>query len=362
MHLRELKTHYSEARLVQLLEEKGIGRPSTFSSLIDKIQERNYVKKENVTGKMLTCLDFELAEGKITSNKQEREFGNEMNKLVIQPLGILALEFLLTYFETFFAYTYTKEMEDALDKISQDQMGWTELCRSCNNNLDNLSTHILEKGKETIRIDDTHTYVIGKYGPVIKCTAPDKTESNKEINKESKNKSNSKKVKPKPQEKGKEIIFKPVRKDIDLNKLRRGEYKIEDIVEPAKPADAAAPSLGLYKDEPVYVKEGKFGIYLEWGTVSKSLKQLKKKVEEIEMEDIIELLEAGESSILREIGPDASLRKGKGAYGDYILYKNKKMKKQKPRFLKLTGFTEDYLTCDLSILQKWFKETYKIDP
>ena len=177
MQLRELKTHYSEARLVQLLEEKGIGRPSTFSSLIDKIQERNYVKKENVTGKMLTCLDFELAEGKITSNKQEREFGNEKNKLVIQPLGILALEFLLTYFETFFAYTYTKEMEDALDKISQDQMGWTELCRSCNNNLDNLSANILEKGKETIRIDDTHTYVIGKYGPVIKCTALDRLQA-----------------------------------------------------------------------------------------------------------------------------------------------------------------------------------------
>jgi DNA topoisomerase-1 len=44
--LKGLKQHYTEARLVQLLEEKGIGRPSTFSSLIDKIQERGYVKKE----------------------------------------------------------------------------------------------------------------------------------------------------------------------------------------------------------------------------------------------------------------------------------------------------------------------------
>ena len=45
--------HFTEAKLVQLLEEKGIGRPSTFSSLIDKIQERNYVKKDNVEGKNL---------------------------------------------------------------------------------------------------------------------------------------------------------------------------------------------------------------------------------------------------------------------------------------------------------------------
>jgi DNA topoisomerase-1 len=46
--LKELKSHYSEARLVQLLEQKGIGRPSTFSSLLEKIQERNYVTKQNV--------------------------------------------------------------------------------------------------------------------------------------------------------------------------------------------------------------------------------------------------------------------------------------------------------------------------
>ena len=49
--MKDLKTHYTEAKLVQLLEQNGIGRPSTFSSLVDKIQERNYVKKDNVKGK-----------------------------------------------------------------------------------------------------------------------------------------------------------------------------------------------------------------------------------------------------------------------------------------------------------------------
>ena len=46
--------------MVQLLEEKGIGRPSTFSSLVDKIQERGYVKKEDVKGNELICKDYEL--------------------------------------------------------------------------------------------------------------------------------------------------------------------------------------------------------------------------------------------------------------------------------------------------------------
>ena len=39
--MKDLKSHHTEAKLVQLLEQNGIGRPSTFSSLIDKIQERD---------------------------------------------------------------------------------------------------------------------------------------------------------------------------------------------------------------------------------------------------------------------------------------------------------------------------------
>ena len=48
--IKHLKSHYTEARLVQILEKEGIGRPSTFSSLVDKVQKRNYVKKTDVPG------------------------------------------------------------------------------------------------------------------------------------------------------------------------------------------------------------------------------------------------------------------------------------------------------------------------
>ena len=57
MNLINQKQHYTEAKLVNLLEENGIGRPSTFSTLVDKIQERGYVKKEDIKGKELECTD-----------------------------------------------------------------------------------------------------------------------------------------------------------------------------------------------------------------------------------------------------------------------------------------------------------------
>ena len=112
MTLIELKSHYSEAHLVQLLEENGIGRPSTFASLIDKLQERLYVEKQTIQGKEIECKDFCLDNtGQITCQTNKRVFGNEHNKLVITPLGIIIIEFLIKHFDSFFNYEYTKQME-----------------------------------------------------------------------------------------------------------------------------------------------------------------------------------------------------------------------------------------------------------
>ena len=322
LHVKELKAHYTEARLVSLIEERGIGRPSTFSSLVDKIQERKYVKKENIKGKIIKCTDFEINAGQINKIVLDKEFGNEKNKLVIQPIGILALEFLLKQFEPLFNYSYTKNMEDELDKVSTGDKLWYDVCKKCYTEIEHLSKNI-ERGKETFRIDDEHTFIIGMNGPVIKV------------------------------EKNKEITFKAVRSDIDLNKLRLGEYTAETIVE----KNNEPVSIGMYLDKPVYVKIGKYGKYLEWNNNKKSLKHLKQELSEITLDDVIEVLydvDNEDIKILRIINDDASIRKSK--YGEYIFYRNKKMKK--PRFLTLDGFLGDYLKCDLIVLQKWFTDKY----
>ena len=316
--IKDLKSHYTEAKLVQLLEEKGIGRPSTFSSLIEKIQERGYVKKDNVTGKKIKCVDYELEKDELQEIEDEREFGNEKNKLVIQPLGVLVLEFLIQHFDKLFDYEYTKNMESNLDSISKGDKIWHELCKECSDDIDDCSKDLKTVDKKTIQIDDTHVFMIGKYGPVIKKQEGDKTS------------------------------FINCRKDLDMDKLEKGEYELEELIEKQN----TKKIVGKYKKDDVVLKKGKFGNYIEWGTNKKSLNGIKKEIEDITMEDLIPIIENKvtlNTSIVREINNEISIRNGK--YGHYIYYKTKKM--TKPKFIKLAGFKGDYNTCPKEQIEEY---------
>lgn len=329
--IKGLKQHYTEARLVQLLEEKGIGRPSTFSSLIDKIQERGYVKKEDIKGKEIDCKDFELEKGEIYEIESKREFGNEKSKLVIQQLGIITIEFLENNFSELFEYGYTRKMEDELDKIANGEIVWSTLCNNCNLHIDKLIENLKTENKVEFKIDDNNSYIIGKYGPVIKCVEDN---NGKE-----------------------EIKFIPVKKDIDLNLLEKGEYELEEVVDTNKTAKSQFV-LGKYNDEDVILKKGKFGLYVMWGKNSKTLKELgNRPMENISFEEVRKYLVEG-TNLLREINKDLSIRKG--PKGDYLFYKTARMKK--PQFYDIKSFLnevkEDYKICDINILQSWIVEKY----
>jgi DNA topoisomerase-1 len=84
---------YNEASLVKALEERGIGRPSTYAPIITTIQNRQYVEK------------------------MER-------KLKPTSLGITVNDFLLDYFPDLFEYGFTAQMEDDLDEIAEGKKDW----------------------------------------------------------------------------------------------------------------------------------------------------------------------------------------------------------------------------------------------
>lgn len=334
--IKNVKMHFTEARLIQLLEEKGIGRPSTFAMLVDKIQERGYVKKDDVKGRSITVKDFELENDEISEIETMREFGNEKNKLILQPLGKIVMEFLDKHFINLLNYDFTREMEDDLDKISKGDVIWHDLCKKCNDKLDVMIEEVkkCEKSKFEIKLDEKHVYTLAKYGPVIKCV--EKVE-------------------------GKKITtYKSIRKDIELNmnKLENGGYQLEDIIENSETKKNAATAnqivLGKYEEEDVVLKKGKFGLYVTCGELSKTLKKLgNRPMENIQLEEVIPLLEEG-SNMVREISSDISIRKSKK--GDYVFYKTSKMKK--PKFISLKGFEEDYKTCDVDVLKSWIQSTF----
>jgi DNA topoisomerase-1 len=290
--------------------------------LIDKIQERGYVKKENVKGKKIKCVDYELVENELAEIEDEREFGNEKGKLVVQPLGILVIEFLVQHFDKLFDYEYTKNMEITLDSIAKGNSVWYNTCRICLDDIQECSKELGDEDKQIIPIDDTHVYMIGKYGPVIKCGTGDKT------------------------------TFLSVKKDIDIDKLKQNQYKLEDIVE-KKDSSASGKSIGKYKGDEVFLKKGKFGNYITWGTENKkTLNGLKKDIDEITMDDLIPIIEnkvALNSSIIRNINSDISIRNGK--FGHYIFYKTHLM--TKPKFIKLARFKGNYNTCPEEEIEKF---------
>ena len=315
--IRDQKLHYTEAKLVQMLEEKGIGRPSTFSSLIEKIQDRKYVKKDNIQGKTLTCNNYELVGEELSCIEEDKTFGNEKNKLVVQPLGILVLEFLLKGFDPLFVYDYTSKMENQLDEIAKGNGVWYEICRMCDEEISQLSGGVSDEDKTRFSIDETHEYIVGKYGPVIKCTN------------------------------GEDVTFKKIKKGILLEKLRAGEYTIEEVIEKKT---GAGRVLGEYKGETLTLKKGKFGLYVEYGPKKSSLSQINIEEHMITLEDVIKYIEKP-AGVVRVIGPSISLRNGQ--YGHYIFIKTQTM--SKPRFISLKGFTEDPVTCCKSVLEEWIK-------
>ena len=345
--LKDLKSHYTEARLVQLLEEKGIGRPSTFASIIDKIIERKYVEKQNVEGKQVECIDFVLDDtNKITEIASKKEFGNEKGKLVIQPLGVIVIEFLLKHFPTFFEYSYTKDMEDELDKIASGQGKWTQVCSTCHSDLIQIIDGLKDLKRFEIRIDNEYAIIIGKYGPVIKFI--DSKEKEKDKTK-------------------KNATFIPVKKGLDIKVLLDFEEQngrkltLDDVMDKVK---TDQQSIGKYKGQDLFLKNGRYGIYAQWGKEMKSLKELDKPIDKLEYLEVLTFLEKDNLldpskpvGLVRELSSNLSIRTGK--FGDYIFYKKRCAKK--PEFLKLNGFKDDYRMCDKGLLLNWIKITYNAE-
>ena len=149
------ETFYTETLLIKKIEQLGFGRPSTYSSLVEKIKERKYVLLKDIIFEEEQII-YELEENINKSmNKVEKV---EKNKIIIQPLGIKVIEYIYSQFSTLFDFEYTSQMEHKLDEIME---GKDTIKNICDEVYQYLSIE-KEKEKEKEEINNNIIRIINK--------------------------------------------------------------------------------------------------------------------------------------------------------------------------------------------------------
>ncbi len=149
-HFTEPPPRFNEATLVKELEADGVGRPSTYASILSTIQEREYVKKEG---------------GRFTPTE----------------LGMVVTDLLLESFQNLFDVKYTARMEEELDEIEEGKMDWraamSEFYERFSKDLEYAERHMtdikrMEKPTDLICDKCGKPMVIkwGRHGSFIACT------------------------------------------------------------------------------------------------------------------------------------------------------------------------------------------------
>ncbi|HVF92469.1 MAG TPA: type I DNA topoisomerase [Blastocatellia bacterium] len=149
-HFTEPPPRFTEATLVKALEEKGIGRPSTYASIMTVIQDREYAERK---------------EGRFRPTE----------------LGIIVNDLLVESFDDLFNVQYTAHMEEELDEIEEGKMPWTralaEFYEKFTKDLESARVHMRDVKRQEIITDEkcencgsNMAMKFGRYGQFLACT------------------------------------------------------------------------------------------------------------------------------------------------------------------------------------------------
>lgn len=179
-------SRFSEASLVKELEEKGIGRPSTYAPTIATIQNRGYIIKDSREGEKVEFKVITLEKNKITEGVEKKTEGSEKNKLYPTDIALITNDFLVTNFAEITNYDFTAKVEKELDDIAEGKNNWIKMLQNFYDKFINevnkcSNSERVEFTSRLLGVDPKtgkNIYVrIAKFGPVIQIG--DKNENEK---------------------------------------------------------------------------------------------------------------------------------------------------------------------------------------
>jgi DNA topoisomerase-1 len=276
-HFTEPPPRYSEASLVKALEEYGIGRPSTYASIISTLQNREYVEMEN-------------------------------RRFIATDVGRVVNRFLTEFFSQYVDYDFTALMEDSLDAISRGEADWIPLLekfwKPFNALVERIETSVTREQASQARVlgqdpksGRPMSVRMGRYGAFVQIGTKDDEE------------------KPlfaglRPGQKMDEITFEEA---LDLFKL---------------PRDLGQTPEG----EPVAASIGRFGPYVRYGSKFVSIRGDDPYT--ITLERALELIAAKKiadaNRLIRDF-PEQGIQVLNGRYGPYVTNRQKNAKIPKDR-------------------------------
>jgi DNA topoisomerase-1 len=299
------KPRYTEASLVKEIEQMGIGRPSTFATMITTVQDRNYVVKETREGVQRDYQLIEIKDGVISESIQTETTGAEKNKLFPTNVAYLLVDFLVKNFKNIIGYEFTANLESDFDLIAEESKPWAGVIRDF---YEPFHAQI-ELAKDISR-DETHgkrdlgedpvsgkpvSVRFGRYGAFAQIGHQDDEE--------------------KP-------TFSSLRTGQDIENITLAE-----AIELFKMPRTVGETI---EGETIKANYGRFGPYIQYGKKYVSLKEV--SPEEVTLEEALELIivkEKLDAERIIKVFEDSDIQVLNGRFGPYVWNGKKRGKGQK---------------------------------